>query len=141
MIIEMNKIFKNMKIFLRFDFASLLDNRQPNLCQQSARQSMFRPIRIHPRADQSFHFSPHNWKKSCYGSCLVMIQTLQIPFCTQKSRGTNSQQQSTRSKKGVSSQDLSTFWFLRHSSCAFFARGWQYCETRVLFRGHVTLFY
>ena len=36
MIIEMNKIFKNMKIFLRFDFASLLDNRQPNLCQQSA---------------------------------------------------------------------------------------------------------
>ena len=36
MIIEMNKIFINMKIFLRFDFASLLDNRQPSLCQQSA---------------------------------------------------------------------------------------------------------
>ena len=55
MIIEMNKIFKNMKIFLRFDFASLLDNRQPNLCQQSARQSMVRPIRIHPRADHLCH--------------------------------------------------------------------------------------
>ena len=55
MIIEVNKIFKNMKIFFRFDFASLLDNRQPTLCQQSARQSMVRPIRIHPRADQFCH--------------------------------------------------------------------------------------